>query len=104
LAEAEGDTVLWREWASTYLLLFLLTEGGRPHGSWKLKLITPPLRGKGFHTLLFFTRPFPHGVLDTSAKSIPNFGIKNKMLTHFLAYVRHLYMELKALKRRLNLR
>jgi hypothetical protein len=32
---------------STYLLLFLL--GGRPHGSWKLKLITPPLKGKGFY-------------------------------------------------------
>jgi len=54
-------------------------------GNRKLKPITPPLEGKGLHTLLFLMRPFPHGVLDTSAESIPNFGTKNKMVTHFLA-------------------
>jgi len=54
-------------------------------GSRKLKPITPPLKGKGLHTLLFLMRPFPHGVLDTSAESIPNFETKNKVLTHFLA-------------------
>lgn len=54
-------------------------------GSRKLKLITPPLKGKGLHTLLFLMRPFPHGVLDTSAESISNFETKNKVLTHFLA-------------------
>lgn len=54
-------------------------------GSRKLKPITPPLKGKGLHTLLFLMRPFPHGVLDTSAESIPNFETKNKVLTQFLA-------------------
>ena len=54
-------------------------------GSRKLKPITPPLKGKGLHTLLFLMRPFPHGVLDTSAESIPNFETTNKVLTHFLA-------------------
>ena len=34
-------------------------------GSRKLKPITPPLKGKGLHILLFLMRPFPHGVLDT---------------------------------------
>src|SRR6266516_1216547 len=34
-------------------------------GSRKLKPITPPLKGKGIHILLFLMRPFPHGVLDT---------------------------------------
>src|SRR5438309_2881602 len=50
-------------------------------GSRKLKPITPPLKGKGLHTLLFLMRPFPHGVLDTSAESIPNFETKNEVLT-----------------------
>jgi hypothetical protein len=53
-------------------------------GSRKLKPITPPLKSKGLHTLLFLMRPCPHGVLDTSAESIPNFETKNKVLTHFL--------------------
>jgi hypothetical protein len=58
-----------------------VTRGGR-----KLKPITPPLKGKSLHTLLFLMRTVPpHGVLDTSAESIPNFGTKNKVLTHFLA-------------------
>ena len=34
--------------------------------------------GKADQTLLFLMRPFPHGVLDTSAESIPNFETKNK--------------------------
>ncbi len=54
-------------------------------GSRKLKPITPPLKSKGLHTLLFLMRPFPHDVLDTSAESIPNFETKNKVVTHFLA-------------------
>ena len=33
--------------------------------------------GKADQTLLFLMRPFPHGVLDTSAESIPNFETKN---------------------------
>jgi hypothetical protein len=57
-----------------------ITRGRR-----KLEPITPSLKGKGLHTLLFLMRTFPHGVLDTSAESIPNFGTKNKVLTHFLA-------------------
>jgi hypothetical protein len=28
-------------------------------------------------------RPFPHGVLDTSAESIPNFETKNKVCDAF---------------------
>src|SRR6266568_474567 len=52
-------------------------------GSRKLKPITPPLKGKGLHTLLFLMRPFPHGVLDTSAESIPNFETKNKVCDAF---------------------
>jgi hypothetical protein len=54
-------------------------------GSRKQKPITPPLEGKGLHTLLFLMQQFPHGVLDTSAESIPNFGTKNKVVTHFIA-------------------
>jgi hypothetical protein len=54
-------------------------------GNRKLKPITPPLKSKGLHTLLFLMRPLLHGVLDTSAESIPDFETKNKVLTHFLA-------------------
>ncbi len=56
-----------------------------PRGRRKLKPITPLRVSKGLHAPLFLMRSIPHGVLETSAKSIPNFATKNKVLTHFFA-------------------